>query len=265
MTTDGDVDEALARAVGAAAGGQDGAGGRPSVAQVREVLRLARASSRRAGSGALRSGQWLAGATLDAASHLPVRDLDTLRAHHDGLSGALLAKPLIRNASLAAGAVGATTGVLAGAAETNPATWATLPVQLAVETLVVVALEVKLVGELHEAAGYPVARDLTHSGPLLAKAWTETRGIAPDDLATLARPGAAVAATSAASGLLGRSSRDKLVEQIRKRLIGKVGRNAATLIPMMVGAVAGEELNRRATRKVGRQVARALAIAPPRR
>lgn len=263
--TEPDVDEALARAVGAAAGGEHGTGGRPTVAQVREVLRLARESSARAGTQAVRSGRWAASATLDASSHLPVRDLDTLRAHHDGLSGALLAKPLIRNASLASGAAGATTGVLAAAAATNPATWATLPVQLAVETLLVVAIEVKLVGELHEAAGYPVAGDLRRNGPLLAKAWTETRGIAPDELAALARPGARAAASSAAGGLLGRSSRDKLVEQIRKRLIGKVGRNAATLIPMMVGAVAGEELNRRATRRVGRQVATALAIPPPRR
>ena len=56
-----------------------------------------------------------------------------------------------------------------------------------------------------------------------------------------------------------------LMRSFPGRLIGKVGRNAATLIPMMVGAVAGEELNRRATRRVGRQVATALAIPPPRR
>lgn len=256
--------EELARAVGAAIGGEEGRGGRPSAGQVREVLRLARHSGSQAGTHAVRSGRWLAEVTLAAASHLPVRDLDTLRQHHDGLAGALLARPLIRNASLTSGAVGATTGALATASMAAPAAWLTLPVQLAVETLIVVAVEMKLVGELHEAAGYPVAGDLRRSGPFIAKAWTETRGIASTDLAALARPGAAAAATSAASGLLGRSTRDKLTEQIRRRLIGKVGRNTATLIPMMVGSVAGEELNRRATRRLGRTVAQTLAIAPPR-
>lgn len=261
----GDPHDELARAVGAAIGGDEGRGGHPNPGQVREVLRLARRSGSQAGGQAVRSGRWLAEVTLAAASHLPVRNLDTLRRHHDGRAGALLARPLIRNASLTSGAVGATTGALATASMTTPATWLTLPVQLAVETMIVVAVEMKLVGELHEAAGYPVAGNLRRNGPLIAKAWTETRGIATNDLAALARPGAAAAATSTASGLLGRSSRDRLTEQIRRRLIGRVGRNSATLIPMMVGSVAGEELNRRATRRLGRTVAQTLAIAPPRR
>ncbi|MGI8936935.1 MAG: hypothetical protein ACR2JF_01735 [Iamia sp.] len=262
-SVDPDLDEALARAVGSAAAGEEGRGGRPSAAQVREVLRLAGSSGARAGTKAVTSGRWLAGVTLDAARHLPVRDLEALRAHHDGLAGSLLARPLIRNASLTSGAVGATTGALASAAITTPVTWATLPVQLAVETMIVVAVEMKMVGELHEAAGYSVAGDLRRSGPLIAKAWSESRGIATSDLATLARPGGAAAATSTASSLLGRSTRDSLTEQIRRRLVGRVGRNAATLIPMMVGAVAGEELNRRATRRLGRTMARSLAISPP--
>lgn len=256
-------DDALARALGAAVGGADGDGGRPSARQVGEVVGLARASARQAGRKAVTSGRWLAEVTLDAAGHLPVRDLATLRAHHDGLSGALLARPLIRNASLAAAAVGATTGALAAASQATPATWAALPVELAAETLVVVALEMKLVGELHEAAGYPLAGDLRANGPLIAKAWAETRGLSTGELARLLRPGQTGALASSASDLLGRSARDQLTAQIRRRLLRRAGRNTATFVPLMAGAVAGGELNRRATRKLGLAVARTLGIPPP--
>lgn len=258
-----DVDDALARAVGAATGGEEGDGGRPSLGQVREVLRLGRISAGRAGVRAVTSGRWLAGVAIGSAGHLPVRDLATLREHHDGLAGSLLARPLIRNASLTGAAVGATTGALAAASETNPAGWVALPIELAVETMLVVAVEMKLVAELHEAAGYPLAHQLARSGPLLARAWAGSRGISPKELTALVAPLEAGRLTATASELLGRSGRDALTAQIRRRLVGRVGRNTATFIPMMAGAVAGAELNRRATRKVGTKVASSLAIGPP--
>lgn len=251
--------DALARAVGAAAGEE-----RPSAGQLREILRQARASARAAGGRAVASGSWLAEVTLDAASHLPVRDLATLRQHHHGLSGALLAKPLVRHASLASAATGATTGALAAASTATPATWATLPVELAAETLVVVAIEMKLVGELHEAAGYPVAGRLRTHGPLVARAWAESRGLSPAELTSLLRTGSSGALALGASDLLGRSARDQLTAQIRRRLLARAGRNTATLLPLMAGAVAGGELNRRATRRLGTTVARTLGIPPPR-
>ena len=117
------------------------------------LLRLAGRSARQAGSKAVASGKWLSEIALDVAGHIPVRDIGTLREHHHGLDGALLAGALIRAAGRSTATVGAATGALAAASEVNPATWATLPVELAAETLIVVAVEMKLVGELHEAAG----------------------------------------------------------------------------------------------------------------
>ena len=248
----------LAAELGAAAGEEHLTAGR-----VARIARLASTSARAAGARAVSSGRWLADTTIDVAGHVPVRDLDTLRAHHDGLSGALLARPLIRNAALASGAVGASTGALAAASYSTPLLWATLPVELAVETLLVVAIEMKLAGELHEAAGYPVAHDLRRSGPLLARAWAETRGIDPADLVRLAAPGQGAAAAATASEVLGRSARDQLVQQVQRRLVRRTGRSAASFVPLMVGAVAGAELNRRATRRFGRTVARTLHIPPP--
>lgn len=256
------VDVELARAVGEAVGGDpDGRG--PSRAQVSEILGLARRSAQTAGAKAVASGQWLAELSLEAATHLPIRDLDTLRTHHDGLAGSLLAKPLIRNASLASAAVGATTGALAAASQVNPATWVALPVELAAETIVVVAVEMKLAGELHEAAGYPIAGDLRRSGPVVAKAWADTRGLSPQELAKLLRPGQAGAIGMTASELLGRSARDQLINQIRRRLLRRMTKNTLTFIPMLAGAAVGGELNRRATRTFGLTVARTLAISPP--
>ena len=231
--------------------------------QVRRVVGLAARSAKAAGTKAVASGQWLAEVTLDVAGHLPVRDLDTLRGHHQGRAGALLSGPLIRNASFAAAAVGATTGALAAASTATPAGWATLPAEVAAETLLVVGLEMKLVGELHEAAGYPLARDLRTSGPLIARSWVDVRGLAPSDLALLLRPAEAGALAATASNLLGHQARDQLIGQIRRRLVGKAGRNTATLLPLFAGAVIGGELNRRATRKLGTTVAGTLGIPPP--
>lgn len=255
-------DDALARAIGAATGDDD-AGRVPGPGQITEIIGLAARSAREAGARAVTSGRWLAEVTLDVAGHLPVRDLAALRQHHDGLAGALLAQPLIRNASLASAAVGAATGAIAAVSEATPAAWVTLPAELAAETLIVVALEMKLVGELHEAAGYPLGGDLRRNGPLIAKAWVETRGLSPTDLAQLPRSGDQRTVTAAASDLLGRSARDQLSLQIRRRLLKRVGRNAATFVPLMAGALAGGELNRRATRKLGLSVARTLGIPPP--
>ena len=43
-------------------------------------------SARRAGAGAVASGQWLADVVMELAGRVPPRDLPTLTAHHDGLT-----------------------------------------------------------------------------------------------------------------------------------------------------------------------------------
>lgn len=256
---DPSTDVELARELGEAAGG----GERLSASQARRIAALAGRSAQAAGAKAVASGRWLADIAVDVPTHLPLRDLDTLRTHHDGLSGAYLARSLVRNASLASGAVGATTGALAAASTATPAAWATLPVELAVETLIVVGIEMKLAGELHEAAGYRVAHDLRSHGPLLARAWSDTRGIDAAELARLARPGAQGMVAQTAAEMMGRSARDQLTLQIRRRLMRRAGRNTVTLAPLMAGAVAGGALNRRATRRFGLSMARTLGVPPP--
>ena len=253
-------DAALARALGAA-----GESGAVTAAQLKDLMVLAGRSAQAAGTRAVTSGRWFADITLAAAEHLPVRDLATLRQHHDGLLGPLLAGSLVRNASLATAAVGAATGALAAVSETTPATWVTLPIELAAETLVVVAIEMKLVGELHEAALVPLPSDLRAKGTIIARAWADSRGIRPQDALALVRAGSSPAMVGAAADLLGRSARDQLANQIRRRIVARVGRHLSSLLPFLIGAAAGAALNRRATRVLGTKVAASLGIEPPRR
>ena len=195
--------------------------------QLRHIFGLVARSAREAGAKAVTSGQWLAEVTLELAGHLNVRDLATLREHHDGLAGPLLARVLIRNASLTSAMAGAATGALAAASEATPATWGTLPIELLVETLVVVGIEMKLVAELHEAAGIALPQSLSDKATLIARSWAESRGVRRDDVVLLAQAagaGATAPIAGAAAGLLGRSGHDQLISHLRRRLIRHAGR-----------------------------------------
>ena len=85
------------------------------------------------------------------APRLPVRSQQRLRAQFPGLGPDELADPLILGASRAAASVGATVG----AAMLLPLPAA--PVEVAVETLALVGIEIKLVAELHEVYGQRAA------------------------------------------------------------------------------------------------------------
>lgn len=205
--------------------------------------------ARRAGRKAMTSGRWLADTTAEFAQHVPVRDQATLIAHHQGRTGTELADALIRNASMASGAVGGVAGALIGAEELIPHTWATVPFELAAETALVVAIEMKLVAELHEALGRPIPGAGPQRGLLIAQSWAEKRGVNPQDL---------ILGVGAAD-IFGRQARVTLTVAIRRRLTHRLGRSMAALIPLMAGAVAGAVLNRRATAAIGQTVADDLA------
>lgn len=208
--------------------------------RARDLGRLTKAlagSARTAGRGAVLGGSWLVDLLLDTAPRIPVRDAATLRAQHPGLSDDDLAQVLISGAAKTTAAVGAAGGALAAVEFAAPPSLLTAPVQLAAETLLVAAAEVKLIAELHEVYGMPA------SGPVRAKAqaylvaWSERRGIDPFSPAALR-----VSLGGAAKRAL------------RKRLVRRAGRNLTTLGPMMSGAVAGSVVNHRETRRLGGQV-----------
>lgn len=207
------------------------------------------ASARAAGARAVTSGQWLARVFLDIAPHVPIRDLETLRDHYDGRSGAVLAGELIKNAARVSAAVGAVSGAMIGAEELAPPAWITVPFELVVETIIVASVELKLVAELHEVYGRSVPGSPMERTTALVQAWAQRRGVTPE----------AVARKGGLAEVLGRGTRNEVVRMVRRRLMARLGRNTASLAPMFAGVVAGAEVNRRATRALGEAVIRDLA------
>lgn len=192
------------------------------------------------------SGRWLAAVFAEEiAPRIPIRDQETLIQHHRGLSGDDLADALERVAVNVTTAVGTVGGALAAVQFTAPPTLLTAPVQLLAETLVVAAVEVKLIGELHEAYGVPASgTPLRRTSSYLAS-WTQRRAL---------RPGRGVPSLTATMGTAARTA-------LRNRLMRLLGRQMTTLGPYLTGAVAGGTLNRRGTRALARTVRRELRAA----
>jgi len=179
--------------------------------------------------------RWMTDAVTDVAPHVPVRDVDTLRAHFPGLDDDDLAERLVRNAARATAGIGAAGGGIASVEWVATPTLLSAPVLLAAETVAVVAVELKLIGELHEVYGRPVAGTAGQKAMSLVQAWSGQRGVNP------LVPGVGVAT------VLGTAARKELQGTLLKRF----GRNLTTLGPLLTGAAVASYLNRRATRSLG--------------
>jgi hypothetical protein len=186
--------------------------------------------------------QWMVDAITDITPHLPVRDLDTLRRHYDGLDGDQLAERLVRNASRVTTGIGAAGGGVAAFEWVATPTLLSAPVLLAAETVAVVAVEIKLIGELHEVYRHPVSGNGTQRAVSLIQAWAQRRGVNP------LAPGRGIAAA------LGVAAR----KELRDRLLKRFGRNLTTLGPMLTGAAVAGYLNRRATLQLGDEIRKDL-------
>lgn len=191
-------------------------------------------SARRAGERG--RGRWLADMFLNIAPRLPIRDHATLREHHYGLTGEQLADELVRTAAKATTAVGAIGGALAAAEFVAPPLLLSAPAQLVAETLVVAAIEVKLLAELHEVYGVRIPGNGAQRATAYTIAWSRQRGAS-------ITPGSATLA-------LGTAAKTAL----RNRLMRTLGRHLTTLGPFLTGAVAGGALNRIATRRLAQAV-----------
>ncbi|MFU8871376.1 hypothetical protein [Micromonospora sp. SL4-19] len=176
--------------------------------------------------------RWVTETIAEVAPHVPIRDLATLRRHFPGLDDDALADRLIRNAARATAGVGAAGGGVAAVEWTVTPTLLSAPVLLAAETVAVVAIELKLIGELHEIHRMPVPTGGTERAVALVQAWAGQRGINP------MLPGVGV------SAVLGTAARRELRDSVLRRF----GRNLTTLGPFLTGAAVAGYLNRRATR-----------------
>jgi len=185
-------------------------------------------------------GRWLSGQVLAMAPRLPVRDLAVLREQFPGRTPDELAQALVDGASRATAAVGAAVGA-----------WAVLPVvpamgaEIAVETLAVVGIEIKLVAELHEVYGMRAPGNVAGRMSAYVGAWARRRGV------SLAPGGLVIAAGS------------PLARVLQRRLAARAGRSAFSLGPLLTGAAAGAIINRHETRKLGRMVSEDLRQRSP--
>jgi hypothetical protein len=196
---------------------------------------FAAAGARRGASSASRgvtsSMGWLTAQVVAMGPRLRIRNQATLRAQFPGQTDDEIAERLIERAARAATAVGATTGGWA-ALPWLPA----FPAEVAAETLAVVGIEVKLVAELHEIYGMGAVGSGTERARAYIGSWASRRGIYQVDGGLLLIAGS------------------PLARQLTRRLAARVRRSTFALAPLFAGAVAGAVLNRRETRRLGREI-----------
>jgi uncharacterized protein (DUF697 family) len=191
---------------------------------------------------------WIAETVVDVAPRVPVRNRETLRQHFPGLTDTQIADRLVRNAARTSGGIGAVGGGVSAIQWVAPPTLLTAPVLLAAETVAVVAVELKLIGELQELYGQPVPGSQAQRAITLLQAWAGRRGV------SLMVPGRSMAA------VLGTTARHEL----RDRLVRRFGRNLTALGPLFTGAAIAAYLNRRATVRLAEEVRKDLAKRIPR-
>lgn len=193
------------------------------------------------------SGQGLGDLLLKIAPKIPVRTAEELRTKSGGMTGESLAGYHVKRASRHSAAIGGLAGGLASASSFVPPAWIMFPAEVLVETILIASIEMKLVAELHEIYGQPITGNDEDRGMAILHAWSERRGFDPENAAILG-------IGSAAS----KGARTKLVHLIRRKLLARAARNISTIAPMLIGAVAAAEINRRATSDLGNALVRDL-------
>jgi hypothetical protein len=176
-------------------------------------------------------GRWLTTQVLAMAPRIPVRSRETLRAQFPGLPPEELADALIEGAARAAAGVGASVGA-AAMLPVIPAA----PIEIGVETLAVVGIELKLIAELHEVYGMRPPGSVADRAMAYVDAWAHRRGVG-------LAPGGLVLAIGS-----------PLRRRLERRLLARAGRSATSIGPLLTGAAAGALMNRRETRKLGREI-----------
>lgn len=192
-----------------------------------------------ASHGAASFLNWLTAQVIAMGPRLRIRDQATLRGQFPGRSDEEIADLLIDRAARAAATVGGATGAWA-ALPSLPA----FPAEIAAETLAVVGIELKLVAELHEAYGAPAEGNAADRARAYLAAWSHRRGVfmVPGGLLLVAG--------------------SPLARQLRRRLAARIRRSTFSLSPLFTGAIAGAVVNRRETRKLGREIVDDLKKRP---
>jgi hypothetical protein len=212
---------------------------------VSAVAGAARARGARSGGaaeGTTSRGRWAPGGLLTdlldaAAPALPIRDRARLQAAHPGATEQEIAEALTARAARLTGAIGAATGGLAAAAWFAPPSLVAMPLELGAQTVLVAAVEVVLVGELHELYRRPAPGDAGARALAYLNSWSTQHAVGTDgSTGLLSRLGTAGAAA------------------LRRRVTRRLAGSATSLTPMLVGATLAARSNRKATASLADRV-----------
>jgi hypothetical protein len=172
-----------------------------------------------------------------AAPRLPIRDAAALRRAYPGATDAEIADALVARAARVTTGIGAATGGLSAAQWFTPPSLLALPLELGAETVLTGAVEVVLVGELHELYGRPAEGDpRARAGAYLAS-WSAQRSV--DD-----------AGAAGLGSLLGGAGLKALRRRMTRRLAGSIPSAA----PFLIGAALAGRGNRKATETLAERV-----------
>ena len=180
-----------------------------------------------------------------AAPRLPIRDAGRLRAAYPGASDDEIADALVARAARLTGGIGAATGGLSAAHWLTPASLLALPLELGAETVLLGAVEVVLIGELHELYGRPASGDARERATAYYTNWSAHQ-------------------RSVDSSILGSLLGSAGVRALSTRVTRKLAGSASSAAPLMFGAAVSNRLNRRATESLAERVLADLrADRPP--
>ncbi|RZU32315.1 hypothetical protein [Blastococcus saxobsidens] len=192
----------------------------------------------RAPSGQARNPGALLGDLLAVTvPRLPVRDRDRLRRAYPGASDAEIADALVARAVRVTSGIGAAAGGLSAAHWLAPPSLLAVPLELGAETVLVAAVEVVLIAELHELHGRRPPGDAGERAQAYLGSWSEQRAVH-------------AAGAGGLSSLLGAAGMRALRRRMTRRLAGAVPSAA----PLLIGAALSGRLNRRATETLARRV-----------
>ncbi len=180
-----------------------------------------------------------------AAPRLPVRDAARLRQAHPGASDEQIADALVDRAARLTAGIGAAAGGLSAAHWLAPPSLLALPLELGAEMLLVGAVEVVLIGELHELHGQAPPGDARARAAAYVASWSTQRSV--DRSAT------------GLGSVLGSAGARALQRQVTRRL----ARSVPAAAPLLVGAALARRTNRRATESLARTVLADLRQARP--
>ena len=205
-------------------------------------------TGRSAGAGSGRS--WAPGGLLTdlldaAAPRLPIRDGAKLRAAYPGASDGEIADALVARAARLTGAVGAATGGLAAAQWFAPPSMVAVPLELGAQTVLVAAVEVVLVGELHELAGRPATGDARARAGAYLNSWTTQSAVGAQ------RSGGMFSALGTAGAAA-----------LRRRVTRRLARSTTSMAPLLVGATLAARGNRKATAALADRLRADLHLPP---